>query len=227
MPFLVPNTAQPIRAICFDLDGTLVETHIDFAAMKRTILEIASDHDVPTKPLKSLDILAAVRSLRYAVYDRDGEDAAQVLESFCFDKLEELEVDGCATPIIVPGAVEWTRALCAASIGVAVVTRNCRAVSSLLLDTFGIPYDVLLTRDDVQLTKPHPEHLWAALDALAVPYNESIMVGDHYMDVQAGQAAGCAATIGVLGARDGSWFDPIRPDIVVRDLSEAHGELGP
>ena len=106
---------------------------------------------------------------------------------------------------------------------VGVVTRNCRRVSVGLLARFSLPHDVLLTRDDVARTKPDPQHLWDALARLGHSPAEAAMVGDHWMDVQAGRRAEVALTLGVLGRHDPDWFPPCPPDALVRDLSEAGG----
>jgi phosphoglycolate phosphatase len=104
---------------------------------------------------------------------------------------------------------------------VGIVTRNCRRVSVGLIDRYRLPHDVLLTRDDVRLAKPNPEHLWETLRLLGSPAAQAAMVGDHWMDVQAGQAAGCAATLGVLGGHGGDWFAPCPPTRTVTDLRDA------
>lgn len=105
-------------------------------------------------------------------------------------------------------------------VAVGIVTRNCRRVATSLLEQFDLPHAALLTRDDVRRTKPHPEHLHSALSQLGAVPEQAMMVGDHWMDIQAGKAAGCALTVGVLGRRCANWFAPCLPDYIVRDLSE-------
>ena len=53
-----------LRAALFDLDGTLVHTHIDFGAMKGAVLAIVSEAGVDTAPLKDRDALSIVRDVR-------------------------------------------------------------------------------------------------------------------------------------------------------------------
>jgi phosphoglycolate phosphatase-like HAD superfamily hydrolase len=84
----------------------------------------------------------------------------------------------------------------------------------------GIYGDVLVTRDDVEKTKPHPEHLHSALKLLGVPAEQAIMVGDHFMDVMAGKAAG-TRTVGFLReGRPADLFDKVQPDFIIRSLDE-------
>ena len=49
-----------VDAVLFDLDGTLVETNIDFPLMKREVLALAARHGLDTGGLVELDILGVV-----------------------------------------------------------------------------------------------------------------------------------------------------------------------
>lgn len=207
------------RAALFDLDGTLIETHIDFQAMRQAMEGLAEEAGVPDDAVCGKDILTMVEAAVEDVAGRGGDDGA--LRRRAFATLETMEVDGCAHPDLLPGTRETLSELLARGIKIGVVTRNCRAVSIGLLARFGLPHHLLLTRDDVRRTKPHPEHLWDALRLLDVPAHQSLMVGDHWMDIQAGVKAGCSGTLGILGKHDVDWFAPCPPQVTVRDLSEA------
>ncbi len=217
MPVLTTNT--PLRAVLFDLDGTLIETHIDFPAMTRAMEALARAHDVPKSVTEGKDILGLVEAAAADVQSRGGDGAA--LRRAAFAQLQEREIAGCSHPILLPGTRPLMTALVRRDIKVGVVTRNCRAVSVGLLARFALPHHLLLTRDDVALTKPNPQHLWEALRLLGEKPEDAAMVGDHYMDIEAGVKAGCAATLGVLGRNSADWFAPCPPSALVRDLADA------
>lgn len=208
-----------LRAVLFDLDGTLIETHIDFAAMTSEMLSLARDAGVPSSVTEGKDILSLVAAASEDVARRGGDGLE--LRRKAFARLESLEVIGCSRPTLLPGTRELLLALRGQGVKIGVVTRNCRLVSEKLLDQFDLSHDILLTRDDVERTKPHPEHLWAALTPLEVPPEAAAMVGDHWMDMEAGQRAGCAVTVGILGTNDAGWFAPCPPTALVRDLAAA------
>jgi phosphoglycolate phosphatase-like HAD superfamily hydrolase len=46
------------------------------------------------------------------------------------------------------------------------------------------------------------------------------MIGDHYLDIQAGKDANCGLTIGVLGDHMKERFNLCEPDVYVKDLRE-------
>lgn len=208
-----------LRAVLFDLDGTLIETHIDFAAMTREMLALARDAGVPPSVTEGKDILSLVSAASEDVTGRGGDGAE--LRRTAFARLEEREAADCSRPNLLPGTLDLLTALRARGTKIGVVTRNCRRVSETLLTQFALPYDILLTRDDVERTKPHPEHLWAALTLLGVLPEAAAMVGDHWMDMQAGTRAGCAATVGIQGANSADWFARCLPTALVRDPAAA------
>ncbi len=215
MPALFP----PLRAVLFDLDGTLIETHIDFPAMTRAMGELAAAHGVPNHITEGKDILGLVESAAQDVQTRGGDGVA--LRRTAFAVLQDMEIAGCSQPTLLPGTHALMTALIARGIKIGVVTRNCRAVSVGLLARFALPHHLLLTRDDVPLTKPNPEHLWEALHLLGEKPEDAAMIGDHFMDIEAGVKAGCAATLGVLGRNSPDWFAPCPPSALARDLAEA------
>ena len=205
-----------LNAVLFDLDGTLVHTKIDFPRMYREMRTMAQAVGVSAETLEHMQALEIVD----AAVARAGE-AGSALKQRMFEVLEEIEHDGSVDPEPAPGARELFAKLHAADVNIGIVTRNCRAVSLPLLDQFGLDADIVLTRDDVVRTKPNPEHLRLALEILGVDAANSAMVGDHWLDVKAGQEAGCAATIGVLGEQDPSWFATFRPTYTVQNLEES------
>jgi phosphoglycolate phosphatase len=212
-----------LRAALFDLDGTLIQTHIDFPAMAEAMTQMARAAEVPSSSYEGKDILGIVNGAADALAARGGEGAA--FRRAAFAQLEAWEVSGCAHPLLLPGTQTLLSGLTARGIKIGVVTRNCRRVSVDLLAQFALPYDVLLTRDDVTQAKPHPQHLWDALRALDCSPDAAVMVGDHWMDIQAGRRAHVARAtmprIGSLRVRRMLWCRICRTQ---KDcLTDAHG----
>lgn len=214
-----------LRAALFDLDGTLVETHIDFPAMTEAMLALAAQSHVPPSVVAGKDILGLVDAAAAHVTGHGGDGVS--FRRAAYADLEQREVQGCVHSSLLPGTGALLAQLRDAGIKIGIVTRNCRRVSQEIVARYALPHDVLLTRDDVQRAKPNPEHLWDALRMLGVPAHEAAMTGDHWMDIQAGQAAQCAATLGVLGRNSVDWFAPCPPLLLVRDLAEAQALFGP
>jgi len=216
---------ETVDAVLFDLDGTLVETNIDFPLMKRRVLDLAAEHGIKTDSLLSLDILAIVENACGLLTSSGLHDSAAELRARAMSALEEIELRHARDTREIPFARELVCRLRAEGMKIGVVTRNCRAASETSLRIAGISPDVLICREDSTRHKPHPDPLLAALDALGARPHASIMVGDHTMDIEAGRAAGLK-TIALLWERHPhDFFDDARPDRIACDLSEVLGAI--
>lgn len=215
------------RAVLFDLDGTLMDTRIDFGFMRREVSRMAAEAGVTPLPEPRADILAMVHQSVERLADSKGPPYAELFRRRVLGRLEEIETEQCAEPCEAPGARDLLVHLKARGTAIGIVTRNARRVSEQILARGGLPFDVLVTRDDVERTKPDPEHLIEALERLSsvcdgspeLRPEEAVMVGDNWMDMQAGRAAGCA-TIGVLRGRDPTGFETAMPDVLINELSD-------
>jgi HAD superfamily hydrolase (TIGR01509 family) len=155
-----------IRGVVFDLDGTLVDSRLDFPAMRR---EIGLPPDTP--------VLEGAMALT-------GERAAQA-----WSIIEQHERQGAETATVIPGVRELLAELHARGIRVAVVTRNGRTFAASTLDRLQMLIDLVFTRDDAP-PKPDPAALLRILDVWQFPSLNAAMIGDFRFDLEAGRAAG-------------------------------------
>jgi len=214
-----------VEAVLFDLDGTLVETNIDFPLMKREVVALAVEAGMQANDVQRLDILGVLARAADFLTNVGRPDEASRLVSRGLSILEEIELRHARGAKEIGHARDVLQRLRDRAVRIGIVTRNCRAASEISLGIAGIQADVLVCREDSNNHKPHPEPVLLALGALGAEPRNSIMVGDHIMDVQAGKAAGMK-TIGFLREdRPRDFFDDVAPDIVVRDLQEALGAI--
>jgi phosphoglycolate phosphatase len=215
MPF------ENIRAVLFDLDGTLVHTHIDFARMRQTILEHLVRHNIGPEEYQGKDVLSILTAAAGRL-----EDAREFLAQ-AEAELVSIELAACEGAYAAEGAAPTLHWLRDRGIRVGIVTRNSRQAVDRVLSQLPLPYDVLLTRADTPRVKPDPLHLHLALDRLGVPPERSVMVGDHLMDVLGGRAAKMH-TLGVLTPeRPPDYFKAAEPDGVIRALPELRTWISP
>ena len=71
--------------------------------------------------------------------------------------------------------------------------------------------------DNVKNIKPHPEGIELIMRQMGAAAENTIMIGDTEVDVEAGKRAG-VMTIGVTwGLRDKSYLESLSPDVVLED----------
>jgi len=195
-----PGTAaSPVRAVLFDMDGTLVETEqywgeamFELAGiLGGRMSESARAATVGSSMRRSMSILHADLGL-----DRTEE---QLLADarWVEDRTAQLLAAGISW---CPGARELLTEVRAAGLRTALVTTTPRRLADIVLATIrtdldGDPFDVTVCGDEVPARKPDPAPYRQAMAALGVEPGDCVVVEDS----ESGVAAGLAAGIAVLG----------------------------
>jgi phosphoglycolate phosphatase len=176
-------------AVLFDLDGTLLDSALDFHFVINQML--AQENKPPIN----------VSQLRQQV-----SNGARAMVSFAFKinpQSEEFEqyksrfLDNYLTYInkkssLYPGVIELLSYLEHKHIQWAIVTNKPALYTRPILDYFELSDRVSATicPDHVTVAKPDPQGLLLACRKMAVAAQHCWYVGDHLRDIQAGLAAG-------------------------------------
>jgi len=187
---------KDVEAVLFDFDGTLAECSIDFGEMRRRVLALLPQYGSPPIQADGKYILEVIEEAVRGIGARDPT-AAAAFRAAAEQVLLELELDSARRGGLIPGVPECLTALHRAGRKIGVITRNCRAAVQIVLDRQPVPYDLLLTREDVARVKPDPAHPRVALARLGVSPQKAVLVGDHVSDIHCARAAGLRS-IGVL-----------------------------
>lgn len=212
----------PLHTVLFDFDGTLVESALDFARMRREVLALAAQcGTAPSEELYILEIIAQVEQRLVARDLEAGRAFAQEAERI----LISVEMEGADQSRLLPGVEETLRQLRERGLRIAIVTRNCRPAVERVLARFSLPHDLILTRDDVARVKPDPAHLLEAVRQLGTEPRWALMVGDHPMDILAGREAGMR-TAAITFTHPRSDFADVHPDLVIESIPELLSYIG-
>lgn len=190
-----------VRAVLFDLDGTLIDSAPDLG---RAANRLRTERSMPPLPLSAYRSMAGAgaRGMLAIALGIKPEDAsfADLREEF-FDSYqccihEQTEV--------FPQVEELLSTLRRHSVRWGVVTNKASRFTELIVQRLRLFDDAsaVVSGDTTPHSKPHPAPLLEAAARLDLPPQACIYVGDDHRDILAGQAAGMgtvAALYGYLG----------------------------
>jgi len=184
-----------MRAVIFDLDGTLQSLEIDFTGLRRELSLLFSQLEHP--PLEGPLIEAvdrALSSLKARGLPSKAVEDARCRANHMMDSWELASFPKVRT---FPGIEETLSELSARGFRLALVSRACRAYVDRSLGRIGFRFDAVASREDVARPKPDPEGIRMLLTKLRAVPEMSFVVGDHPFDIESGKRAGTFA-VGVL-----------------------------
>lgn len=197
--FLIMNDQRKIKAVIFDFDGTLAILNIDFLSLREKIFELIKYYNVEKEKIKERYLLEIIEEVYQILFKRDKIEAEKFYET-AHKVLYEFEIKGAKDGALFPNTIETLRYLRNKGIKIGIVTRNCEEAVKKVFPEIEKYCDIFISRDYIHKVKPHPEHLNKVIDVLGVRAGESIMVGDHIIDIVAGKNLGLK-TAGVLTGR--------------------------
>lgn len=190
-----------VRAVLFDLDGTLLDSAPDLGAAADAL---RVRHGLPSLPLSAYRAHAgsgARGMLRVAFdigpendrFDEHKREFFDLYEQCLFERTRAFEGVDNVISALQTRRVPW-----------GVVTNKSQRFTLPLTDTMPLFAQVgaIVCGDTTPYTKPHPEPVLEGMRRLGMLPEQCVYVGDDLRDIQAGRAAGMrtiAATYGYLG----------------------------
>lgn len=205
-----------IKHVCFDLDGTLVESKNTIlestkAALDQLKISYIIDEDVFTNMIGMhfVDIFE-----RMKIEVTDFEKFITIYKAFYFDFMD--------SSYLYPGVEEALNSLTKRQIKISLLTTKVQDQAEKIIDHFDLrpSFAYLMGRRDGLAHKPSPEPLIYICNELDIKASETLMVGDTELDIQCGKSAG-SKTCGVLhGYRTKDQLEKEKPDFLISDLNE-------
>ncbi|MDB5861648.1 MAG: hypothetical protein JWQ76_5337 [Ramlibacter sp.] len=207
MPLILPR----IRALCFDVDGTLSDTDDHLVAQLAALLDAVPGISGRRGERMARQAVMALETPVHGAYtllDRLGLDVPVSRLRTRLKAMKKRQADPAHTRNpeaidevpheMVAGVQEMLRKLAAHYPMCTISTGTAERV-----DRFLRKYEVrelfkeVIGAQTTRRMKPHPEPLFFAAKAMQVAPAECLMIGDTTIDIRTGVAAG-AQTVGVL-----------------------------
>lgn len=178
-----------IKAVVFDLDGTIVDFNLDYKSARAEVIQFLSNHGFPQsifslnesvfEMLKKLEIYIQNHHISHKNYSNLKKDVLAILEKY--------EMQSARSTRLVPGIFETLQALKKMKIKLGIFTINSNKSVAQILSTFMLKpfFKAVITRESVPAVKPNAIHLETALKSLRTKPQETIVVGDSVWDMKA------------------------------------------
>lgn len=210
---------QKVKAVIFDFDGTLAVLNIDFSLMRERVFDLIQKYGIREDSIRERYLLEIIDEV-YPIIEKGTPSRAKEFYEKAHEILHNVEMGAARDGRMISGGEETLNALRQMGMKVGIITRNCEEAVRQVFPEIDEHCDAFISRDSVGNVKPHPDHLNSMLKALNVSGKDSVMVGDHLIDIQAGKGAGMI-TVGVLTRRiKRNEFEEAGADYILKDVTE-------
>ncbi len=194
-----------VKAVLFDLDGTLIDTAADFV---RIIGKMSTENNwqPPNEEDIRQQVSAGASAMVKLMLEHNGQTqyTEEELLEYRQQFLDDYEADICVDSCLFEGLEELLSTLEQRRTPWGIVTNKPRYLAELLLNKMQLDErcSVLVCPEDVARTKPDPEPMYLALEKLGIARGGSacvLYIGDHIRDIEAGNAAGMPTILAAYG----------------------------
>ena len=215
---------KKIRAVTFDLDGTLLDTIADLAAGCDAMLTELGRAPLGVDQVRRFvgKGMAALIERCLAAADGQAPNAELLTQAIAVFRRHYTDLNG-RTAREYPGVRAGLEAFRALGLPLGVVTNKPAAFTGPLLERAGLAdfFVVAVSGDTTANKKPHPEPILHACRILGVPPEANLHIGDSDNDLLAARATGCRAFAVPYGYTEEGPVDTANCDALVSTLLEA------
>jgi pyrophosphatase PpaX len=203
-----------ITTVLFDLDGTLINTNdLIISSFLHTLNHYYPDQYTEREvlPFMGPPLEESFGGLNpdkveemcahYRAYNHEHHDELVTEFEGVYETVETLYKQGCK---------------------LAIVSTKVRDVVLKGLDLMNLRqfFDVVITLDEVENAKPHPEPIEKALKELGSTPQEAIMVGDNHHDILAGKNAGVLSAGVAWSAKGREYLAHYEPEFMLETMPD-------
>lgn len=181
--------AKPIKAIIWDLDGTLIDFKINSIKARRRAIKILRNYGIPKEKLSNKTPLLEIVRTSKEIFIKLGLTDEKIKEIIkqVNNAVILIEHEAAIKATLTKGinlVLEFAKNN---NLKQAVFTYNSHKNARTSLTAAGINhyFDVVAGRDDIKNLKPHPDHLKYICERIGVNLDEIIVIGDTGRDIEA------------------------------------------
>jgi HAD superfamily hydrolase (TIGR01549 family) len=214
----MPLDASRIKALCFDVDGTLSDTDDLYAQKVSRFFPHLIFKDPNHAARRFVMWIEAPGNALLGLADRLGLDDEMVA---IINWLNRHRKHSDKTFLLVPGVDEMLKKL-HGRFPMSVVSARDEHGTMAFLEQYDLLkyFDAVVTGLSAEHTKPYPDPVLLAAKKMNVASENCLMIGDTTVDIRAGKAAG-TQTVGVLcGFGEEPELRQIGADEIIEDTTK-------
>jgi pyrophosphatase PpaX len=210
-----------IKNVFFDLDGTIIDTNELIIESFLHVLNDQLDMKVTRDQLIPHMGRPLADQFRYFTEQLNVEQQVSAYREYNLMRHDEMVS-------VFPHVHEVIQTLAGHGVKMGVVTTKMRSTTERVLDMFQLlPYmQTIITLEDVEHPKPHPEPVLRAMHALQANPKESVMIGDSSFDIISAQQAGIRSAGVAWSLKGAAALECYHPDWMLNDMRDLYDIVG-
>lgn len=192
---------NPIKAVVWDLDGTLIHFKIDFIKARREAFKILKKHGISKQDLSVQNSIIDTFKKARRIFESKGLSQQEIdsIIKVVNEKVVSIEHEAAVKATMIKGIDKVLDFAKKKNLKQAIYTFNTSKNTKISLERVNLLdfFDVIAGRDNINNPKPHPDHLLYICEKLIVQPSEIVVIGDHTRDIEGAINVG-AHSIGML-----------------------------
>ena len=192
---------EGIKAVGFDLDGTFLNTHVDYGRIDRADKDACKRHGIPFDELEFKTIKRLRKPIKDWLEANGRGDEFDIIEKEIDTELTSTELEYIHEAKPFPGNLECVKILKSKGLKVGLLTRGSVRYGTEALTLMGViqDFDAVIGRDSIDYddAKPSPKAMIHFAKTMGVKPSEILYLGDNLTDYLSARDAG-SIFIGVL-----------------------------
>jgi 2-phosphoglycolate phosphatase len=211
-----PALLSRVRAIVFDLDGTLIDSYEAIAESLNHALRLAG------RPPRSLEEVRGMVGLGLETLIERAMGGPDLVEEGVLNFRRHYDHICVGKTFLLPEVADTLAELDRRGYRMSVATNKPSYFAWRLLEGLRVRRYIVtvLGPDLVEHRKPHPEMVLEAMRRMGVTAAETLYVGDMEVDIETARAAGIPVVVLPTGSRDASALEAAAPDLLVRSFRD-------